>query len=467
MTTPLRLQANDEPFLTADHTVTDTGQFHPVSFWQETVPVTPGAPLSGETSCDVAVIGGGFTGLSTACELKRHAPHLDVVVLEREVAGHGASGRNGGFAMPLLGWDLLDTARKLGEEQARLAYGLMYDAVNHVKTLVAEHRLDCDLETTGYLLLNTCAARERRARRELQIAHRLGFEHEWLEGAALEAHIRSPHFRSGIFDPMPCVLNPAKLARSLKQLAETRGVRVYEQTPLSELRDGATVLLRTPHGRVRARNVVLAVNGYGASLGFMPSRILPVHTYIVLTEPLTDAQLDAVGWRTRRTSLETARNFIHYFRLTADNRVLFGGNDAQLYWRGRYYDRDEPLLDALKARFRAYFPALADVRFTHEWGGVLGVTLDMFPTFGVGGTARNIHFAAGYSGHGVALANFAGVVLAPAILRSLGLPEPAPEPSFPFFWNRLPMRLPRGPVLYAGMQAYRLLLHLKDRLQRA
>lgn len=463
---PIHLKTNATPFLTADRTVSDSGTFKPVSFWQETVSVTPGPALDRDVVCDVAIVGGGFTGLSVAYHLKRQAPDIEVVLIEREVVGHGASGRNGGFAMPLLGWDLLHTARKLGEESAGRAYRFMYAAVEHVKRTVAEHAIDCDLETTGYLLLNTCPARARRARREIALAHRLGFAHEWLEGAALGEYIRGRHFQSGVFDPKPCVLNPAKLARGMKDIVERLGVRVFEQTPLDVLRDGEPVELRTPGGRIRARHAVMAVNGYGASLGFLESRILPVHTYIVLTEPLTDEQLESVAWQAKRASLETARNFIHYFRLTADNRILFGGNDAQLYWRGRYYDHDSSLTEALKARFREYFPALRGVRFTHEWGGVLGVTLDMFPTFGIGGANRSVSFAAGYSGHGVALANYAGAVLAPAVLRALGVPETA-SAEFPFFWDRLPMPLPPDPALYLGMKAYRFALHAHDRLQRA
>lgn len=463
---PIHLKANLAPFLTADRTVSEDGAFRPISFWHETVPVTPGQPLDHDLTCDVAVVGGGFTGLSAAYHLKRQAPGLDVALIEREVVGHGASGRNGGFAMPLLGWDLLHTAKKLGEENAGTAYRFMYGAVEHVKRIVAQHAIDCDLEATGYLLLNTCPARTRRARREIALAHRLGFAHEWLEGGALDEYIRGPHFHSGVFDPRPCVLNPAKLARGMKRIIEGLGVRVFEQTPLDALTDGDPLVLRTPGGRIHARHAVMAVNGYGASLGFLESRILPVHTYIVLTEPLTGEQLDAVGWRTKRASLETARNFIHYFRLTADNRILFGGNDAQLYWRGRYYDRDSGLTEALKARFREYFPALRGIRFTHEWGGVLGVTLDMFPSFGIGGANRSVSFAAGYSGHGVALANYAGAVLAPAVLRSLGLPESGTA-EFPFFWDRLPAALPPDPALYLGMQVYRFALHTQDRVQRA
>lgn len=457
----MRLELDEYPFRTVPPAVDAAGKYQPVSFWQTTVDVEPGAPLVGETNCDALVIGGGFTGLSTAIELKQRSPELDVALIERSVVGHGASGRNGGFAMPLIGWDLSDAAKKLGEDGAQAAYRLMYDAVAHVKRVVSDHSIDCDLEATGYLLLSTAPARDAHIRHEVELGRRLGFDHELLAGERLREHIRSDSFRVGAYDPHPAILNPAKLARGLKTIAERLGVRVYEQTPLAELRDGETIVARTDRGRLKAKTAVLAVNGYGAALGFMAARIVPVHTFIVLTEPLTDAQLESIGWRARRTSLETTRNFIHYFRLTADNRVLFGGEDATLYWGGGYRDVDPPSFALLEARFREFFPGLANVAFTHRWGGVLGVTLDMFPTFGVGGGQGNVFHAAGYSGHGVALANYAGCILAPHVLKRLGKCDKC-EPPRAFFFGRRPTWLPPGPVRYFGLQAYRAALRAHD-----
>lgn len=463
----MHLTLDERPYAGVRPAVGTDGRHQAVSFWHETVPIAPGRPLGEHIEADVAVVGGGFTGLSCALYLKRYRPELEVVVLERAVCAHGASGRNGGFAMPLIGWDLLYAVEKLGLEAGGEAYRFMYGAVAHLKEMVKAEGIDCDLEETGYILLNTCRRREARARRELAASHRLGFDHQWLEGSALEEHIRCAQFRSGIFDPHPCIINPAKLARGLKDAAERAGAKVYEQTPLTELVDGNPVTLRTPMGGVKARQVVMAVNGYGASLGFKKSRILPVHTYIVLTEPLSQAQLEAVGWAKKRASLETARNFIHYFRLTADNRILFGGEDAELFYGGAYRDYFDRCFCDLKRAFRRFFPALADVKFTHEWGGALGVTMDMFPTFGRGGEHQNIYHAAGYSGHGVSLANYAGKVLAPKILADAGIRDVAPGPGLPFFWDREPMWLPPDPLRYAGMRAYRQALRLQDALEGA
>ena len=463
----MKLKLNDTPFRTVTPAVAPDGAYRAVSYWQETVSVTPGAPLNENIVCDVAVIGGGFTGLSTALALKTADPSLGVVILEHSVVGHGASGRNGGFAMPLLGWDLTDAAHKLGDNVARDAYRMMYDAVEYLRRTIKERAIACDLEETGYLLLATCKGRLGRVRHEVELGKRLGFDLEYLDGAALREHIASASFLAGAYDPHPFIINPAKLARGLKSAIEEDGVRVYEQTPVTKLDDGKSIKLGTPGGSVSARAVVLAVNGYGGALGFMEPRILPVHTYIVMTEPLSDADLESTGWHKRRTSLETARNFIHYFRLTVDNRIVFGGEDADLYYAGVYRDRNEGMFAALERRFCEYFPTLRHVTMTHQWGGALGVTLDMFPTFGAGGDHGTIFHAAGYSGHGVSLSNYAGTLLAPRVLVALGLEDKARAVEQPFFFGRKPFPLPPEPIRYVGMQAYRAALKAQDAWQKA
>ncbi|MBM3289057.1 MAG: FAD-dependent oxidoreductase [Candidatus Hydrogenedentes bacterium] len=325
----------------------------------------------------------------------------------------------------------------------------------------------CDMEETGYLLLATSKARLPRVRHEVELGKRLGFDLEFLEGGALREHVASESFLAGAYDPHPFIVNPAKLARGLKTAVEQAGVRVFEQTPITKLDDGKTIAITTPGGNVSARAVVLAMNGYGAAMGFMGPRILPVHTYIVMTGPLSQTDLESTGWHKRRTSLETARNLIHYFRLTVDNRIVFGGEDADLYYGGVYRDTNDGMFAALERRFRAYFPSLRHVQITHRWGGVLGVTLDMFPTFGAGGDHGTIFHAAGYSGHGVSLSNYAGTLLAPRVLDALGVKHDLPVVEQPFFYGRKPFPLPPDPVRYVGMQAYRCALKAQDTWQGA
>lgn len=457
----IRLQLDRAPFSSTPNPV-NNGDYVPVSYWQESVRVTPLPALREDTQCDVAILGGGFTGLSVACELKRLAPQLDVVLLDRAVVGHGASGRNGGFAMPLLGWDLTDAAKKFGEAGAKRAYDMMYAAVEHLRNTIRQQHINCDLEETGYLLLAPSRSRVARVKHEAELGKKLGFDMQFLDTSGVREHISSEAFLAGCYDPRPFIVNPAKLSRGLFDAARGLGVRIFEQTCVESVEDGNPIRIGTPGGTVAAPQIVLALNGYGAALGFMKHRIFPVHTYIVLTEPLSNDQLRSIGWDKRRTSLETARNLIHYFRLTVDNRILFGGEDANLYYGGRYRDHDHRLCQSLESRFREYFPGL-DVRFTHRWGGVLGVTLDMIPTFGVSGAHNSIFHAAGYSGHGVALANFAGVLLAPHILTRAGIQQPV-HLETPIFWNKLPTAVPPDPIRYLGLQAYRWTLKVQDAL---
>ncbi len=457
---PISLRADPGPFVELPPSVSSGGNYQPVSFWQETVAVEPCEKLSADTTCDVVILGGGYTGLSAAYELKRAQPSLDVVVLERDVVGHGASGRNGGFLMPLLGWNLAKTVRSLGRERAAQGYRVMYDAIAHTRAVIERENIDCDLEDSGYLLLATSRQRLKHVREEAELGKQLGFGYEYFEGTALQEHVDSDGFLGGCFDPDCSILNPAKLARGLKVAVERLGVRVYEQTSADSLEDGESIRIGTDHGKLTARAAVVAVNGYGSALGFMKNQVIPVHTYIVLTEPLSDAQLAAIGWH-KRTSLETSRNFIHYFRLTADNRILFGGEDAKLFFKGRLRDADEDCFQRLEVRLRSFFPALGETKVTHRWGGVVGVTLDMFPTFGASGRQGNVFYGCGYSGHGVSLANYAGKIIAPAVLKRLGLA--ATEVAPPLRFGREPWRLPPEPLTFVGMQAYRLALHAADR----
>jgi glycine/D-amino acid oxidase-like deaminating enzyme len=463
----VHLKFDPQPFRSVPAAVNQHGEYQPVSYWQTTVDVVPGRPLDQDLRCDVVIVGGGYSGLSVARHLKQLDPALDVIVLEHSVVGHGASGRNGGFAMPLLGWDLYQTSRTLGKPEAKRAYDMMYRAVQYVKTTIAQEAIDCDLECTGYLLVNPCESRARRAKKEMRVAHELGYQHRWLEGNELRQYIDSEKFLSGVFDPQPCIVNPAKLARGLKVAAEKLGVRIFEQTPLLELTDGDPVVIRTAGGTVRAAQVALCLNGFGAASGLFKNSVLPVHTYIVLTEPLTPGQLESIGMAKHRASIETARNFIHYFRLTADNRIAFGGEDVEIYPGGAFRTHDAGIEAALRRRFQSYFPSLRGVEFTHAWGGTLGVTIDMFPTFGQGGEHGNIFHACAYAGHGVSLSNYCGSILAPVMLRAAGRQDIAAPRDMPFFWQRKPFPLPPDPWRYWGMRAYRLALRGQDWLARA
>ncbi|MFU8803872.1 MAG: NAD(P)/FAD-dependent oxidoreductase [Bradymonadaceae bacterium] len=427
------------------------------SFWLSTVDIDLLPSLEGEHSCDVAIVGGGYTGLSTAYFLKKFDPDLDVVILEKECVGFGASGRNAGFSMKLFGFSMAMTALRFGKENAVQAHHYMTEAVSLVRELVEKHEIDCDYEHSGFFRIATSEAYERRIRKEIDFAHANGVEDiEWWDAARLADEVRSPLFRGAAWEPDSAILNPAKLVRGLKDVVEAMGVRIYEQTPVVTILRKPALAVETPGGKLKAERLVLATNAYSHFLPVSPSRQAPAFTYVVLTEPLQDRHFDAIGWKSRQ-GLEDARNMIHYFRLTADNRLLMGGSDVSVPF-GQNMDLDlcPPTFARIEENIRALFPALNDVSITHRWGGPVSITLDMAPALGFASDER-ILYSVGCTGHGVSLTHLNGRTLAEL---ALGMDT---ERTSMFFVNRTVPPWPPEPLRYAASRAVRGALRLQDR----
>jgi len=431
-------------------------------YWLETAGEAAERPWwGGDGRADVAVVGAGFTGLSTALHVKERRPDLRVVVLEAGRIPAGASGRNAGFAMTLFGLSLDLTVLRFGKERARQADRYMVRAVNYTRELVQRLGIDCDYEEHGLMTVATTPGQVRRLRRQFELARQLGLhETQWLGPNEARALVDSPTYLAAVFDPLCALVHPAKLARGLARAAERLGVELYENTPVLELRSiggaGASrrAELKVPGGRVVADKVVLATNAFSAA--FPPLRRVqaPMHTYIVLTEPLTPAQLEAAGWQ-RRVGIEDGRNFIHYYRLTPENRLLMGGHDA-LYYYGNRTDRDAHggLAAKLRQHVARTFPALKGVRFTHHWGGPVSVTLDLAPV--IGRLGPNVFYSAGCMGHGVALTQLNGRTLADLVL------ETESELTDTFFVGRRVTPLPPEPLRFALIQAIRSFMRAQD-----
>jgi glycine/D-amino acid oxidase-like deaminating enzyme len=423
--------------------------YRSISFWHETVDYERRPALEGEVRCDAAIVGGGFTGLWAAYFLKRARPDWKVVLLEQDVVGFGASGRNGGFAMTLVGWDISHLVRWRGVKEASMAYRAMRDGVEFLARVVLEEGIDCDLEYTGLL---TLATNERRMRQLEQ--HQRHFETvgasdvELLDKAALAGEINSAAHVGGLVEPSCAILNPARLARGLGRLIERMGVAVYERTPVRAVEKGEPVRLRAARGTVVADRAILAVNAWSFRLGLMAYRYTPMFTYVVLTEPLPDAVYRELGWA-RRRGIETKRRMIHYLRLTADNRLLFGGETAFYFFGNAIegHDTHPPAARVLESRMRRFFPMLSRVKVTHHWGGPIAVTMDFFPTAGVLGRARNISYGLAYCGHGVGPSVTMG-----RVLRDLALGEQT-EYTDLFFVHRKPYLMPGEPLRWLGARA--------------
>jgi glycine/D-amino acid oxidase-like deaminating enzyme len=434
------------------------------SFWLATAgPYTESPPLDGDKRVDVAVVGGGFCGISSAYYLKRENPALRVVVLEDRVVGYGASGRNAGFAMTLMGLTMDFTAWRFGKARAREAYKFGCRAVDHIGQLVDVHGIECDYEKPGLLTVATNKAQAKRLQHEIKLGEELGAEGlDWLDAGATRAQVDSPTYLGARWEAQCALINPAKFVRGMRGVAAQSGVEIYERTPVLAFKHGKRALkLQTPRGLVTADKVVFATNAFSTRFRELDGKQFPVFTYIVLTEPLTDRQLSEIGW-TKRQGIEDARNLIHYYRLTADNRLLFGGADAQYYFGGPLdRDRSPAAFRSLTRDLKRTFPSLSDVRIEYKWGGPVSVPLDFFPAIGYLGGDKRVAYSLGCVGHGVAMMNMAG-----QIMRDLVL-EKQSELTDLFFVNRRMIPLPPEPLRFALGESLRRVFKAQDAWERA
>ena len=427
------------------------------SFWLASQPYQENPPLVGSISADVAVVGGGFTGMSTAYYLKKAEPSQRVVVLESEVVGYGASGRNGGFAMTLMGLMLSTTAFRFGKEKARIAHEFGHRAVEHLGELVTEHNIDCDYEKPGLFTVGTNPAQVKRLQSEIRLAESLGVKGlRWLDASELREEVSSPTYLGARYEDQCALVNPAKLVRGMKVAAEKVGAEIYERTPVLTFRPGRALWLETPRGQVEAKKVVFATNAFSGRFPQLQAKAFPVYTYIVLTEPLSPQQMAPIGWGGRQ-GIEDARNLIHYYRLTADNRLLMGGEDALLYL-GSPLDRDyhAPTFRRLERHIVKTFPSLANARIEYRWGGPVSVPVDFFPAIGYVGNDKRVVYSLGCVGHGVAMTTYLGQLLRDLVLeRRTDLTE--------LFWvNRWVIPLPPEPLRFALGDGLRRALAAQD-----
>ncbi|MGB7981447.1 MAG: FAD-dependent oxidoreductase [Candidatus Nanopelagicales bacterium] len=393
----------------------------PQGFWHTTGSHTPTAPLAGDLDVDVAVVGGGFTGLSTAHFLHRADPTQSVAILEAQWIGYGASGRNAGFSMTKIGMTHSITALRFGRAKAREAHLYADRAVTLLQELVSELALDCDYEHPGFLWVATSPKYSERLLEEIALVHRLGITGiHLIDHDELRARVDSPTYVGPAWwEPNSGLVNPAKLSWAWRDVVTREGTAIFEGTPVSGIDrhpNTGRVILTTPGGRVRARKVVLATNAWSHEFPELAGKQVPVWTYIVLTEPLTDAQLETIGWRGRE-GVEDSRNLVHYYRLTPDNRLLIGGRDVKLgdgVTMG--FDADEAVWAALREDVRRMFPGLADVRFSHAWGGAVSATLDMFPAIGYLG-GKDVIYSFGCVGHGVSTTHLNGQTIVDLLLE--------------------------------------------------
>jgi len=397
-----------------------------VSFWLEDSgdDLTPRPSLDGTTDVDVAVLGAGLTGLWTALELLKREPSLRVAVLEREIAGFGASGRNGAWCSGELNISLDVLAERHGVEAAKAVRRAMHETVDEVARATSAEGIEACVRKGGALVVARSPAEEPALRAAVDEYERYGFgEHcRALDAAALGERVRVAGAVGAAFMPDCAAVHPGRLVRGLAHAVETRGGVIYEQTGVTSFEPrqagrsaggGRAAVLHTTRGDVRAGIVVLAGEAYLTALPSLHRQVLPIYSMIVLTEPLSDEQWASIGWQGHEC-VASFRLTIDYLSRTPDGRILVGGRGAPYHYGSRIgpaFDRDEATHAMLRRTLGRWFPPLRGVRFTHAWGGPLGMPRDWMPTFSYDETT-GIASARGYTGHGVATANLAGRTLA-------------------------------------------------------
>jgi glycine/D-amino acid oxidase-like deaminating enzyme len=412
----------------------------------------PTPPVDGDLRTDVAIIGGGFTGLWTAWHLLERNPDLSVAIVEQDICGGGPSGRNGGFVNSW--WDEIGTlVDRYGEADAVACARESAASVRAIGEWCAANGVDAHYRRAGMLIVSTMPAHDHRVRGEAQLAARLGDEEALtdLDPAAIAARCRSPRFRGGSLMRDGATVHPGHLVRGLRRACLDRGIRIFEATRATGLRtEGDAVRVATPNGLLRAGHAVLAVNAWLAGWRQSADRVLAWSSYMVRSEPIGDLIERELGW-TGGESIVDARVSVHYLHVTREGRIAIGAGGGRPGYDGRIgpsFDSDIGAARRAAFAFRWFFPQLRDVRLTDAWGGPIDVSSDHLPHVWTTGGGR-VHVAAGYSGNGVGPSHLLGRILA---ARILGSDEPIAR--LPIIGRARP-RFPPEPMRYVGARLLR------------
>ena len=413
--------------------------------------------LDGDRKTDIAVIGGGFTGLSSAFHIKAAEPSLNVTLLEAETTGFGASGRNAGFVMTLFGASagLMKTLH--GKEAVKAAHHYMERCIDTLEAIVRENNLDCDFERNGFLKVATSPRYVARIKSEIEDMHALGLDgFEWLDQQATRARVSSETFLGACLERHCGLINPVKWVDALRDLAAARGVTVYENTRVQSVsRQSGKYRLQTGKGWLTADKVVYALNGYTHLMPGLKSKQIPAFAYIIVTEPLNAEQRRSVGWQGRE-GIEDGRNFMHFYRLTPDGRLLVGGGPGQVPYGGNMDNDAYPKAwNHLEAFIGKTFPALNGIKIQYRWGGAFSVTSDSTPqikTLDDGGAVYSI----GCTGHGVAMTHMNGQIIRDLIL------ERKTDLTDLWFVNHRALSMPPEPLRSLAVRAATSAMKLDD-----
>jgi glycine/D-amino acid oxidase-like deaminating enzyme len=398
-----------------------TEDYRGYSFWLETAgeSLSPRPSLKGSVEADVAVLGAGFTGLWTAYYLLRKDPSLRVVVVEGKISGFGASGRNGAWCTSNFPVTANELVRRFGREAARDLLLEMEHAAEEIGRVAEAESIDAGYHRGGRLIVARGPHQLPAIRSAHESRRELGVERgaRLLDAEETAERVRISGVRGSWYSPHAATLHPGKLVRGLARAVERLGGTIYERTPVTDYTPGGNPRFLTAGGEVRAKTLVIAGEAYLARLRRLRRQVLPVYSLIVLTEPLSSEQWAEIGWENREC-VASGRYTVDYLSRTADGRILFGGRGAPYHFGSRIrdeYDKHAPTHEMLRRTAREWFSALENARFTHAWGGPLGMPRDFMPTMSYD-PKSGVASARGYTGQGVATANLSGRTLADLIL---------------------------------------------------
>lgn len=446
--------------MTAAPNLTSVSRLERVSFWFDSLDPTPEPEPPGElpAQVDVAIVGGGFTGLWTAYYLKCLQPDLDIAVLEATTVGFGASGRNGGWCMgTAAGVDDLLEDPATRDSGARILRAMMA-TVDEVSRVCQAENIDCHFAKGGTLAVAYApfTAKRLQAEAEAYAARGLADYCHWLPAEESRRRINSARNHGAIYTPHCAAVHPARLVRGLGAAVRRRGVRVFESTPVIDIQGGTAT---TTRGTIRANASVRATEGYTDSLASHKRRLVPLYSLMIATEPLPDAAWDEIGLRQRET-FDDRRRVTTYGQRTADGRLAFGGREGYLFGSKRkpFITADETRFTELESALRDMFPALDGYHITHRWGGLMGVPTGWRP-YAYFDRSTGFGAVGGYVGEGVGASNLAGRIMADLILaRDTDITQ------LPWVDNR-PEKWPPEPLRWLGATALTFLGNRADRIE--
>jgi gamma-glutamylputrescine oxidase len=421
-------------------------------------PVSPA--LAEDIEVDVAIVGGGYTGLSSGYHIKKLLPEKSVAIIEARSAGNGASGRNGGMVLTQPANEAMYIYSN--PKTHKLTYEITNACIHEMQALMEAQGFKDAFHINGSLKVMAKESHVAEAKEYAEAAPSLGIPVEYWGPERVKEEIGTDIYYGALFDPNTGEVNPMKLVHGQKKAAEAAGCVVYETSPVTEIEEGETIRLKveSPDGNahtVTAKSLVLATNAYTSKLGYFKNQVIALHTQCAVTRPLADSEFDVIGWRDRIAFYDSL-NLLYHVGLTEDGRALIGAGNADYFFNGATaYKGDITAISAfLHRELERIWPGLAEVPFEYVWDGPIGFSLDFNQSVGVTGRHKNIYYGLAYVGHGVTMSFLFGKIIADLLAG-----DAAKWKDMPFLNHRFPY-LPPEPLRWVGTQGYKALLRIED-----